>query len=261
MKSFLLIVALITPLHAQWSKQLTPPSTAPIKKLTPEKLDYQLSWKGAINSGKVTFELGAKDARYPNAFLGHIHGRSTGAANALFPYRFVFTSFSHAKNYRPILFVADEVDDKERVTTKNSYKSPGVIHNSTTQVFKKKDPIVKHHEFTVSQAHDPLTAMLAVRAHPLKNGDTVRICIHPFSSPYFAQIKVIGREQHLGHDCIKLDVAMQKIDRKSLQLKNYKKLKKATLWITDDAQRIPIELRCKVFIGDVRAVLEKRSPL
>lgn len=259
MKFLLLFLSLLSSLHAQWNKQLTP--TGPFKKLSPEKLEYQLSWKGAINSGTVTFELGVKDARYPKAFLGHIHGRSTGAAYALFPYRFTFTSFSHAQSYLPILFVADEVDDKERVTTKNRYKAPGVIHQSTTKVYKIKDPIEKQHTFTVQQAHDPLTAMLAVRAHPLKNGDSVNLCIHPFSSPYFAQIKVIGRELHLGQNCIKLDVAMQKIDLKSNQLKHYKKLKKATLWISDDAQRIPVELRCKVFIGDVRAVLEKRSPL
>jgi hypothetical protein len=44
-------------------------------------------------------------------------------------------------------------------------------------------------------------------------------------------------------------------------LKSYNKLKKATLWISDDADRIMIELRSEVFIGDVRAVLIKQSPL
>jgi hypothetical protein len=29
----------------------------------------------------------------------------------------------------------------------------------------------------------------------------------------------------------------------------------ATLWLSDDEDRIPVELRAAVFIGDVRAVL------
>lgn len=53
---------------------------------------------------------------------------------------------------------------------------------------------------------------------------------------------------------------MQKIDRRSLKLKAYKKLKSdATLWLSDDADRVPIEFRAAVFIGDIRAVLVKQG--
>ena len=49
---------------------------------------------------------------------------------------------------------------------------------------------------------------------------------------------------------------MRKIDRKTLELLPYKKLKQdAHLWLSDDADRIPIELRAAAFIGDVRATL------
>jgi len=40
----------------------------------------------------------------------------------------------------------------------------------------------------------------------------------------------------------------------------YKKLKKpVTLWLSDDADRVPLELRAAVYIGDVRAVLTNFS--
>ena len=77
----------------------------------------------------------------------------------------------------------------------------------------------------------------------------------------FSEITVLGREKHNGRACIKLDVKLQKIDKDTMHLKSYKKLKKATLWISDDADRIMVELRSEVFIGDVRAVLIKQSPL
>jgi hypothetical protein len=46
---------------------------------------------------------------------------------------------------------------------------------------------------------------------------------------------------------------MRKIDRKTNELLPYKKLKQdATLWLSDDADRMPVELRAAAFIGDVR---------
>jgi len=77
----------------------------------------------------------------------------------------------------------------------------------------------------------------------------------------FSEITVLGREQHNGRACIKLDVKLNKINKKTLKLEDYSKLKKATLWISDDADRVLIELRSKVFIGDVRMVLAKQSAL
>jgi hypothetical protein len=35
----------------------------------------------------------------------------------------------------------------------------------------------------------------------------------------------------------------------------------ATLWLSDDADRVIVELRAAVFIGDVRAVLVKNEKL
>lgn len=53
-----------------------------------------------------------------------------------------------------------------------------------------------------------------------------------------------------------LSVRMNKLDRDTLELLPYKKLKRdATLWLNDDKDSIPVEPRAAVFIGDVRAVL------
>ena len=61
---------------------------------------------------------------------------------------------------------------------------------------------------------------------------------------------------HNDRKTIRLSVGMQKIDRKTLELRPYKKMKRdAMLWLSDDDDRIPVELRAAVFIGDVRAVL------
>ena len=46
-----------------------------------------------------------------------------------------------------------------------------------------------------------------------------------------------------------------------MELKEYKKLKRATMWISDDEERLPVELRTEVFVGDVRSVLTKKEAM
>ena len=245
--------------HASWQADISSYRTGKSIPFTPEKLEYKMSWNGAINSGKLTIEFGKTDKRYPNVFLSHAYGRSTGPAYVLFPY--TFTSFAKLSDHRPLVFVATEKDNKEVVETKNSYKAPGIHFNSTTTLHKSKKVIPRSHIFTAKAIHDPLTAMLAIRRQTLTKGSVIQLCCHPFASPYLIKVTVLGREKHLGYDCIKLDIQIQKINKKTGKLLSYNKLKKATMWITDDGQRIPVELRSKVFIGDVRATLINRSPL
>ena len=261
MIQFLTFLFMISVVHASWHTDISPYLAGKSSPFTPEKLEYKMSWNGAIKSGKLTIEFGKKDKRYPKVFLSHAYGRSTGPAYALFPYTFTFTSFAKLSDHRPLVFVATEKDNKEEVATKSSYKRPGIHYNSTTTLHKSKKVIPRSHQFAAKAIHDPLTAMLAIRRQPLTKGSIVQLCCHPFASPYLIKVTVLGREKHLGHDCIKLDIQIQKIDKKTGKLLTYKKLKKATMWITDDGQRIPVELRSKVFIGDVRATLTKRSPL
>jgi hypothetical protein len=84
--------------------------------------------------------------------------------------------------------------------------------------------------------------------------------IKPEPSPPASHLS--GRELHEGRNAIRLTLGMRKIDRDTLKLQPYKKLKKdATLWLSDDADRVPIELRAAAFIADVRARLTAHRKL
>ena len=104
--------------------------------------------------------------------------------------------------------------------------------------------------------------MLHVRSQTLNIGDKLTLVVCPFKTPYLLRIKVIAHETHNGRDAIRLNVGMQKIKTSTLELRSYKKLKQdATLWLSNDADRIPIEFRAAVFIGDVRATLSRHQRL
>jgi len=244
-----------------WIKKIKPFKNGSHPALKPSKVEYNLSWKGALKAGTITFEFNKKDARYKGLDISQAYGRSQNLAYAAFPYHFSMTSFAKEKTHKPIIFVADEKDKREKVKTNNSFKSNGVTHSSTKDNFIKNTLKKRDHVFKFPNAHDPISAIQYIRRQPLKNGEKLYLCLHPFRSPMFSEITVLGRENHNGRACIKLDVKLNKINKETLKLEEYSKLKKATLWISDDADRVLMELRSKVFIGDVRAVLHKHTPL
>jgi len=103
--------------------------------------------------------------------------------------------------------------------------------------------------------YDLYSSILYIGSQPLANNDKINLVIYPFDEPYLAMVSVLGRERHKGHNCIKLDLKMKKI-RSDLSLKEYEKMKSTTMWITDNTDRVMVELRSEVFIGDVRATLK-----
>ena len=93
----------------------------------------------------------------------------------------------------------------------------------------------------------------------MKPGQEAVFVVMPFKSPYLCRVKHLGNEVLDSRRTIKYDLKLQKINQKTLTLKDFDKVKSLILWVSDDAERLPLEFRSKVFIGDVRAVLTSRT--
>ncbi|MDB4265348.1 DUF3108 domain-containing protein [bacterium] len=260
MKILLLSLALLLPASADpaWLKEVNIPQNDPLLPITPTKLSYSMTWNGRLKAGSFEILFGEKDPRYPKHFLVRAFGGSTGWAHALFPYQFNYTSFLNPKTFRPIMFVGTETEKKEIDTLSFTFNSKGVKGTKTSD----KNGVIKtkHRSFAYPHSLDLFSGLLQIRSMPLNVGDTIVMPFHPVSSPYLAKIKVLGRETHLGRACIKVNVGLQKIDD-DLSLKHYKKLKSATVWLSDDKWRVPVEISAKVFVGDVRVFLTDHENL
>ena len=251
-------LALLSPLAAQdWTSTQTSPRPGPHPAIPPQRLEFQLSWKGMVQAGTVRIDFAPKDARKPGLLVVRSSARSTGAASSLFPYEHSFWSEIHPNSLRPRYFHAVEKDKKETVTT-IVHHHPGLTEcEETTRNHKSGKSNTRNHEFRHAPVFDLFSAMLHVRSQKLAKGDRIRIVIQPFENPYLLDVESHGPEVHEGRKAIRLTVSMRKINRDTRELIPYRKLKRpATLWLTDDADRIPLELRAAVFIGDVRATLK-----
>ena len=239
-----------------WEKDLTSPTIGPHPPLSPSVLELNVSWKGLVNSGKVTMEFAPKGANKPAAFVVRSTAISLGPAAMVFPY--IGTSWTELETVtlKPRFFHSVETRDGETTTTTTRYSKKNVESNVTTGLPGKTAGAPKSQSFSFSPVFEVYSAILHIRSQKLALGDQITLVIHPFNNPYLLRAKVLGREKHDGRDAIRLSVNMQKIDLKTLDLKPYKKIKSAaTLWLSDDADRIPVELRAAVFIGDIRATL------
>ena len=256
--SFLLALPLIAD-QPTWVKEITSAKPGAHPALRPTKLLYQLSWKGQVQAGHVVFTFGAKGSN-DKILKTSCVGGSEGMAAKLFPYSFDMQGQVNKIDLSPLLMHCSETDKKETQVTTVRY-FPGVVNvKEVSRPHSTGVDETMNRTFAFAPVFDAFTSMLHIRSQALKQGDEMVLVIHPFAAPYLAKIQVIGREKINGNDAIKLNIELTKIN-KDFTLKPYTKMKKANLWISDDADRIPLELRVATFIGDVRMSLEKKESL
>lgn len=223
-------------------------------------MEYQLSWKGILNSGKLDFSIGRAGGHKPGIVVIRSTGKSMGPGGTIFPYNGHGWSEIHARSLRPTLSTATEQKRGKKVKTSNRFTGKQVRFHEWSRE-KKKGAKVEQHVFAHGPAYDIGSAILFIRSQRLSAGDRISILMHPYSNPYLLRATVVGPERLEKRHCIKLRLELSKIDLETLQLKPYKKLKEpATLWFSDDRLRLPLEIRSKVFIGDIRATLEAFRP-
>ena len=101
--------------------------------------------------------------------------------------------------------------------------------------------------------------MLYLRSEPLKEGSTYRVVVYPTTSAYLATITVTGREKinvRAGsYNAIKMDLQLSKIGN-NFELQPHRKFRKATIWISDDPDRIILRVEAQIFVGTIFAELQ-----
>lgn len=245
-----------------WRNQLTSPAPGPVAAPPASTVDLKLTWNGLINSGVARIEFAPPTGKNPNVYRVRFSSGSTGAAAVMFPYQNEFISDIDPATFKPKHFQAVEIDGREKTTTLVRHLRDRVESKQSTQSLKKNTTQHIHRSFEFQPTFDIFSAMLLVRSKKLNNGDQMTLALHPLDNPYLLNVKVIGREIHLGRKTIHLSVGLQKIDRKTGELRPFRKLnREASFWISDDAERIPVEFRASAFIGDIRATLTDHRKL
>jgi hypothetical protein len=98
-----------------------------------------------------------------------------------------------------------------------------------------------------------------LRSQPLQAQSVYRLVVYPATNAYLATATVLGREKLSvragSYNAIKIDLQLQRIG-KNLDLQPHRKFRRATIWVSDDPDRVVLRIEAQVFIGTVFAELQ-----
>ncbi|MEO8440196.1 MAG: DUF3108 domain-containing protein [Spartobacteria bacterium] len=184
-------------------------------------------------------------------------GQTVGVVRALWKFDVHHRSLANANTLRPIsVHQVDELRSKT-VTTDVDYNWTS-LERLRTDTKTKKPPKSKTFSFARG-IFDMHSALLYLRSQPLRTGDLYRVVVYPATSPYLATLNVAASEPITvaagTYRAIRLDVKLNKIGKND-ELEPHKKFKRASVWISDDADRILLRVEASIFIGTVFAEVQ-----
>lgn len=236
-----------------WTKDLTREPVGPYLNVPPCEVSYELGWNNWVTAGKATLKV----RETPGGFWrADATAASTGFARTLWKYDCEMTSVIQRAGIRPRHLRHSETDCAENCRYRVSFEPQRAVTETTTTP-TGGTPSTSTAVCPYGPMDDLLSVILHVRSQTLTPGQKVTRVVQPWDKPYLTTFEVLGREtlEYGGQKrpCIKVSVKIRKIDRSSLELSSYKKMKTSTIWISDDDLRLPIEMHAEVYVGFMSA--------
>lgn len=247
-------LSVIAPALAQnWENTLSPHAPGSFPEQRPMQVHYAFGWN-TITAAEADFRFSkTADGRLQLDALGH----TIGFPRKLWSYDVNHTSFTDAHSLRPLQVHETEILRAKKFITDLNFTPQGVISKrdeSRGDVVKSKT-----RDFAIANLQSIDSALLYLRTQPLKPDAVQRVVVYPSTNAYLCTITPVGRE-HLtvpagAYDAIKLDLQLNKIDSHR-ELTAHKRFRRATIWLSDDPNRLVLRIEAQIFIGTVFAELQ-----
>lgn len=234
-----------------WEKTVTSTARGDFPNPRPLKATYNFGWSELI---AATAEINFSKSDGGLQLQGS--GQTIGVVRALWKFDVRHRALADASTLRPILMnEVDEVRGKT-IATDLLFNANGVVRTRNDSKSKKPP---KSKTFTFPAVFDMHSALLFVRSQPLHEGDVYRLVVYPATGAYLATLTVAGHSSVTvpagSYKAIKFEVQLSKIGKKR-ELEPHKKFSRASVWISDDADRLLLRIEARVFIGIIFAELQ-----
>src|SRR4029077_5866154 len=249
----ILIVFCSGSLAANWQATLSkdPPGTFP--ELRPLPATYRFGWSGlTAATGEVHFNKPSGDK-----FQFDGTGRTIGFVRALWRFDVNHRAFANAETLHPIETQQTENYQSKKIVTNLMFTNSGVTRARTEGEGDAAG--TKSRQFSFPNLFDLHSAALYLRSQPLRDRSVYHVVVYPATNAYLATVTVVGREKisvRAGtYKAIKLDLQLKRIN-KQLELEPHRKFRRATIWVSDNADRLLLRIEAQVFVGTVFAELQ-----
>jgi len=239
-------------LAENWEATLSKDPAGNFPELRPLRASYRFGWSG------LTAATG--DVHFTKPSVGKFQldgtGRTIGLVRALWKLDVNYQAAASAETLLPIETQQIENYRSKKVATHLTFTNNGVTRARTEG---KGATEAKTRQFNFPNLFELFSAMLYLRSQPLKDHSVYRVVAYPATNAYLAVVTVIGREKILVHagsySAIKLDLQLKRIG-KHRELEPHRKFRRATIWVSDDAERLLLRIEAQVFVGTVFAELQ-----
>jgi Protein of unknown function (DUF3108) len=238
---------------ADWQATLSKEPRGNFPELLPLRASYRFGWSGvAAATGEVHFTKPSNDR-----FELEATGRTMGFVRALWKLDVTYRGFANSQTLAPIETQQTESYRSKKIATHLTFTNNGVTRLRTEGEGAAAKTTTR--DFTLPNLFDLHSAALYLRSQPLKQGSVYGVAIYAATNAYLATVTVIGREKisvRAGtYNAIKLDLRLKHIG-KHLELEPHKKFRRATIWVSDDAERLVLRVDAQIFVGTVFAELQ-----
>ncbi len=249
-----LLVALFTgSLSANWEATLSKEPAGNFPELRPLRASYRFGWSGlTAATGDVHFSKPTGDK-----FQFDGTGRTIGFVRALWKLDVNHRAVANAETLHPIETQQTENYRSKKIVTNLTFTAAEVTRTRTEGEGAAAKTTTR--QFSLPNLFDLHSAALYLRSQPLKDRSVNRIVVYPATNAYVATLTVVGREKisvRAGtYNAIKLDLKLKRIG-KHLELEPHKKFRRASIWVSDDAERLLLRIEAQIFVGTVFADLQ-----
>jgi len=239
-------------LAENWEATLSKDPAGNFPELRPLRAFYRFGWSG------LTAATGDVHVTKPSESKFQLDGtgRTIGLVRALWKLDANYQAAADAGTLRPIETQQIENYRSKKIATHLTFTNYGVTRARTEG---KGAAEAKTRQFNFPDLFDLFSAMLYLRSQPLKDHSVYRVVAYPATNAYLAIVTVIGREKisvHAGsYSAIKLDLQLKRIG-KHRELEPHRKFHRATIWVSDDTERLLLRIEAQVFVGTVFAELQ-----
>ncbi|CAN5352648.1 hypothetical protein BH20VER3_BH20VER3_22630 [soil metagenome] len=249
--SLLQLTALAAP-PPDWEKSVSLQPRGDFPNPRPLVATYNFGWNELVAAtAEIRFDRNGERLQLQGS------GETIGIVRALWKFDVRHRALADAATLHPIrMHQVDQVRGKT-VTTDVVFDRNS-LERIRTDTKSKKRPKPKTFSFAAG-VFDMHSALLYLRSQSLRAGDVYRVVVYPATSPYLATLTVVGREPTTtaagSYPATKLDVQLNKIGKKHV-LEPHKKFRQASVWISDDPDRLLLRVEASIFVGKVFAELQ-----
>jgi len=239
---------------SDWSGSLSPVMPGSFPPPRPLVATYSFGWAG--------FTAGRADAAFSrmsgDRLRVEVKGGTTGFVRVLWRMDALHLAVADVATLLPSMMSQEE--DYRGETRKTGLVFTGSAVTGTVAKTTVAKSLSWQVHFKYPALRDMHCALLYLRSQKLEPGSVYNLTVYPATSPFLVTARVIGKEKvevPAGEfDSIRVDLRLWKITG-DLRLETAPKCKHAVVWVSDDADRIPLKAQADVFIGSVWGQLEE----